>query len=223
MDLWPPSLEPMAQGLPGSSGVEVDTVVAAFAKGGADGVDGRQVEHVEAHGGDVGQEGFDVGEGAVTSGVGGGGSREELVPGGVAGSFAVDPEMQLLLVTGGEGEIGILGGEGDDFVAQRELVGCGVVRRPGGLDWPRLRRGGCCRRPWRVARPGSAAARRNGEARGMSCDSLEALGLSGDWLRGEALSQIGAPGVEVIDPSLDGVEPVAEFVHGEGGGPAGRW
>ena len=32
-------------------------------------------------------------------------------------------------------------------------------------------------------------------------------------------SQIGAPGVEVIDPGLDGVEPVAEFVHGEGGGP----
>ena len=44
----------------------------------------------------VGQERFDVGEGAVTGGVGRRGAREELVPGGVAGSFAVDPEVELL-------------------------------------------------------------------------------------------------------------------------------
>ncbi len=56
-------------------------------------MDRRQIEHVEAHGGDAGQERFDVGEGSVTSGVGRGGSGEEFVAGGVAGSFAVDPEM----------------------------------------------------------------------------------------------------------------------------------
>ena len=40
----------------------------------ADGVDGRQVEDVEAHGGDVGSRSFDVGEGAVAGGVGRGGA-----------------------------------------------------------------------------------------------------------------------------------------------------
>src|SRR5258707_12273583 len=78
-------------------------VVATFAKGVADGVNWWEVEHVEAHGGDGWHECFDVGEGAVTSWVWGGGSGEKLVPGGVAGSFAVDPEMQLLLVPRGVG------------------------------------------------------------------------------------------------------------------------
>ena len=36
---------------------------------------------------------------------------------------------------------------------------------------------------------------------------------------GDSLSQIGGPCVEVIDPGLDGVEPVAELVDGEGGSP----
>ena len=45
-------------------------VVGALAEGGADGMDGRQVEDVEAHGGDLGQKEFDVGEGAVAVGVG---------------------------------------------------------------------------------------------------------------------------------------------------------
>src|ERR1700733_1508182 len=44
-------------------------------------------------------------------------------------------------------------------------------------------------------------------------------------LGGDPLSQVGAPGAEVIDPCLDGVEPVAELVHGEGGRPkvVGEW
>src|SRR3981081_4527336 len=70
---------------PGAAGIVWrggHAVVAAFAKGVADGVYRRQVEYVEAHGGDAGQECFDVGEGSVTGGVGRGGSGEELVPGG---------------------------------------------------------------------------------------------------------------------------------------------
>ena len=73
----------------------VTVLLRPFAEGGADGVDGRQVEHVEAHGGDLGQERFDVGEGAVPAGIGRGGAGKELVPGGVAGALAVDPERQL--------------------------------------------------------------------------------------------------------------------------------
>ena len=46
-------------------GVGGGGIVAAFAEGHADGVDGRQVEDVEAHGGDFGEKKLDVGEGAV--------------------------------------------------------------------------------------------------------------------------------------------------------------
>src|SRR5258705_13662835 len=67
-------------------------VVAALANGGADGVEWREVEHVEAHGGDAGQERFDVGEGSVAVWVGGGGSGEELVPGGGAGGRPGRPQ-----------------------------------------------------------------------------------------------------------------------------------
>ncbi len=33
------------------------------------------------------------------------------------------------------------------------------------------------------------------------------------------LPQIGRPGVEVIDPAFQGIEPISEFVHGEACGP----
>ena len=38
-------------------------------------------------------------------------------------------------------------------------------------------------------------------------------------LGGEALFEVGAPGVEVVDPGLDGEDPGAEAVDGEAGGP----
>ena len=63
--LWPPAAPPMAHGLPTSSGPAVERVVRALAMGGADGVDRRQVEDVEAEIGDVGQPLGGVGEGAV--------------------------------------------------------------------------------------------------------------------------------------------------------------
>ena len=58
----PPKGEPMAQGTPGSSGVGSELVVGAFAEGGPDRMDRRQVEHVEAHVGDIGQLLGDVGK-----------------------------------------------------------------------------------------------------------------------------------------------------------------
>ncbi len=120
-------------------------VVAAFAEGVADGVDGRHVEDVEAHGGDGGQEGLDVGEGALAGGIWRCGTGEELVPGGVAGTLAVDPEGKLLWVAGGEGQVRMLGGDVDGLGGQGEAldggVGCGeVVEVCGGLS--ELMRGG---------------------------------------------------------------------------------
>ena len=61
----PPSAAPMAHGLPTSSALRVERVVAALAARAADRVDGREVEHVEAHALHVGQPGLAVGEGAV--------------------------------------------------------------------------------------------------------------------------------------------------------------
>ena len=46
---------PMAQGLPGSSGPGVSVLFGPLRKAAADRVDRREVEHVEAHRGDVGE------------------------------------------------------------------------------------------------------------------------------------------------------------------------
>ncbi len=104
-----------------------DVVVGAFAEGVADGVDGRQVEDVEAHGGDLGQQGFDIAQGAVAAGVGRGGARKELVPGGEAGAFAVDPDAEVFVVAGGELQVRVARRDLADLVGDGELVDLGVL------------------------------------------------------------------------------------------------
>jgi hypothetical protein len=94
MAVWPPSALPIAR----CGGA----VVAPFAEGVADGVDGRHVEDVEAHRCDLGDAGGYVAEGAVLA-VGAGGAGEELIPAGEAGALAVDPEWELVGVFGGQG------------------------------------------------------------------------------------------------------------------------
>ena len=44
----------------------------------------------------------------------------------LSGSFPVNPEVQLLAVACGKGEIGILRSESDDLLGQREFVGIGA-------------------------------------------------------------------------------------------------
>ncbi len=90
-------------------------VVAALAIGVADGVDGGHVEDVETHGGDLWDARGDVAESAVLVGRETCGAGEEFVPGGEAGSLAVDPERKFAGVFRGETEVGIFGDEGDDF------------------------------------------------------------------------------------------------------------
>jgi len=99
-----------------------DGVVGAFAVGDADGVDGRHVDDVEAHGGDFRQAEGDVFEGAVLAGNCGGGAGKELVPTGEAGAFAIDPEWELDGVFGGEGEVGVLGDECDEGVGDGGFI-----------------------------------------------------------------------------------------------------
>ncbi|MNY21662.1 hypothetical protein D3C86_1552240 [compost metagenome] len=61
-------------------GFGAQAVVAALAVALADGMDGRQVEHVEPHVAHVRQPGDDIVEGAVPAGLRGLGPREQFVP-----------------------------------------------------------------------------------------------------------------------------------------------
>ena len=60
--VWPPSLEPMAHGLPGSPRPACVDVVRALAERRADGMDGRQVHHVEAGSARSSSRAADVGQ-----------------------------------------------------------------------------------------------------------------------------------------------------------------
>ena len=72
----------------------VGHVVRALAERAADGMDRRQVQHVEAHAGDVRQAGDHVAQRAVATRIGRGGAREQLVPGREPGPLAVHHDAQ---------------------------------------------------------------------------------------------------------------------------------
>lgn len=104
------------------SGRGLDRVVGTFAKGVSDGMNGRHVEHVKAHGGDSGHARFDVVEGAVLAGYGGGRAGEKFIPAGEAGAVAVDPERELDVVTCSEFEVRIFCVEEDEFGSDGVVV-----------------------------------------------------------------------------------------------------
>ena len=131
MASWPPSLLPIAQGEPTSSGVGREGVVGPLAVDLADRVDRRHVDHVEAHRPDRGQPlggrpqvaaddlpGLLVDVGAL-------GAREELIPAGEQRPLAVGEEV-----------VGPLGGEQvPQRVGGEDLLQClGLGRRQSGLD-----------------------------------------------------------------------------------------
>ena len=122
---WPPSLEPIAHGEPGSSGPGVEGVVGALAVDLADRVDRRQVDDVEAHRGD-GVEPLGGGlEGAAGDLAGLGvlrralGAREELVP-------AAEERLGAV----GVRRVGALDGEqlADRVARERPRSSCGVLQ-----------------------------------------------------------------------------------------------
>src|SRR4029453_1049566 len=94
---WPPASEPIAHGLPGSSGPG-SRVFFGPLRGGwpFGGGGGGEADHVEAQGGD-GREPL----GRLLEGAAGGGRRalgagEELVPGAVQGPGTGDPDLEAL-------------------------------------------------------------------------------------------------------------------------------
>ncbi len=191
-------------------------VVFALAVGGANGVDGGHIEDVEAHGGDSGEAGSYVVEGAVCAGlfsVGcrrAGGAGEEFVPGGEAGAFAVGPDGELGEVFGGEGEVGVLRHEGHEgggdgvFVEGEVLVGERAKFDGGGGELPG------------VGGPGADGG--DFQVVGANAEG-EGYVLGAGFLSGKTLHEVGGPGVEVVDPGFDGEEVMTDLVEGEGGGP----
>ena len=77
-------------------------VILALAVGAADGVDGRQIENIEAHPGDVRQPRLTVFEGAVLSGNGGAGAGKHFIPGAVTRLHRVHHHGQVLVIEGDE-------------------------------------------------------------------------------------------------------------------------
>ena len=177
-------------------------VVRALAERGADRVDRRQVEDVEAELGDVVEPLLDVLEGAVGA-LGAGRAREQLVPGREARPDAVDPQRELL---GGrlEAAVGVPAHQ-----RGQPLVPGGVERRDRVVVDP--------------GRPGleRAGVRAAGLA-GSGVDDLGAdLGVHRQVLPGVgALHEVPAPGAEAVDPARHGEAVGADALDREAAAPA---
>ena len=173
----------------------------------ADGVDGREVEDVETHSGDVGQPVLDIAKGAVLALLAGR-ARKHLVPGAVSGAHRLDQHLGLASVGDRRRAVGVPLHQLGQVGSQR----CGR----GSLALAQLAR--VCEQLRRV---GLRRPRRGGldNPRGH-------LQLWGDVLAGlDALGELAAPGLEAVDPGLEGEPVAAEFGDGELGPPAvvGQW
>src|SRR5262245_56587412 len=78
-------------------------VVSSFAIGDADGMDGGQVDDIEAHGSDVGQARLAIFEAAMLPWGGCAGTWKHLVPGAEACFGAIDYHCELWAVGGSQG------------------------------------------------------------------------------------------------------------------------
>ena len=152
-------------------------------------MNGGQIDHIEAHFGDVGQELFAIGEGAVDAGLGGGRTREEFIPGAEARANRIDNNGELAIGFGGEALVG---------VAESDLVEGGI----GGMDAQRLgfltgaQNGGTLLEPQGIRAGGTGGSLRDEIGADEIVDRRIGFGM-------DALQQIATPGLKMIDPALD--------------------
>ena len=185
---------------PGTSGIVrrgAGAVVGALALDFADRMDRRQIEDIEAHRGDIGEESLDVRQRAVLAGPSGGGARKHLVPGREARALAVDLDGERRVVTLDELRVG---------AAPRELAQRLALRQQGPLLAGAHRIGerlGPLPQPARL-RVGQPARVRQGQRRALSQVDVDVLP------RLVFLRKSPSPALEVIDPCLDGEEISAE-------------
>ena len=183
-------------------------VVRALAVRAADGVDGRQVEDVEAHAGDVWQQTFDVFECSLPAGLWRCAVRapaacrawEQLVPGAEPRLHRLDQHLELAAVWR---HVPLR-------VAAHELDG---LRVHVGLTFAkRLREGSQARGVLRGAVGAKCALRAPGALRGCLDQTRPDLQLDLHVLaRLEPLDKLPAPAREVVDPALDGVDVAAQL------------
>ena len=101
-------------------------VVLALALLAADRMDRREVQHVEAHGGDRGEQPLDISEGTVHARRRRSRARKELVPGAEAGAVAIGHQREIDAELRLEAAIGIALGDDGQAVVERERfqLGC---------------------------------------------------------------------------------------------------
>jgi len=168
----------------------------------ADGVDRRQVEDVEAHARDVGEPLLEVAEGAVAAGPTGR-ARKHLVPGPAAGALGLDDDLELAAQRGPFAAVGVALHQGLEPLF-------GSHRHRSAVLAQRLRE----RAQPRAARTTNPTGRR-----------LHHLGSDLDLelhvlVRLDPLCQLTAPGLEGVDPALEGELVPAELRDRELGPPA---
>jgi hypothetical protein len=182
-------------------------IVAALAVGDPDGVDGRKVEHIEAHAGDIWQPGLAVGKCGVGSRRRAAGAREHLVPGTEPGLHRIDHHLQRLRVSG---HLRTLRQAALHAGKQR-----GVERQPGFVFRALIG----TQRGRAVGEPGSMRVVA-GPGQGLLDERCTGEQIHGNILAGsKAFGQIATPAFKPVQPGADGVDIPAEFGDLEGGFP----
>ncbi len=121
-------------------GLGDEGVVAALSLDAADRMDGREVQHVEAEPGHVGQARLDVAEGAVHASLRRGRARKQLVPGAEARALGIDHERQLAVELRLQAAVGVARDDARGRLVERVgLQRCDVgLHVAGRLDQARL-------------------------------------------------------------------------------------
>ena len=191
---------------PGASwivGLGPDGVVLALAVRRSDRVDGREVDHVEVHAGDILQPLLGFGEGPVAAGLRRAGPGEHLVPRAEPRLLPIDHHDELLAVAGRQAPVRIPVHQGQERRVERRLDG--LVRTA--LD--PLDPG--------PERPGVLAG---GATGGPGDHLLAGRQLDRHLLTGAGLLlQVPAPSPESIHPGPKGVPVPAQLGYGEGRTP----
>jgi hypothetical protein len=186
-----------------------DFVVLPFAEGDADGMDRRQVQHVEAHPRDARELRLDVPERAVTSLVRRRRPREQLVPRAVRRARRIDLDAQLAVIRRHEPALGVAPHQLEQVFAAKvlDLLLERIValdRVDEGLQLALVARAGPLRRRAKVLEPDPQLDAQFFFARAAV----------------DALLHVAVPRQEVVDPRVDGEAVEAEAVDNEVGGPA---
>ena len=196
---------PDGPGTPGVVRPRGGLVVRSLPVGAADRMDGRQIDHIEAHLGGVGEALLGIAEAAVSARLGRAGAREELVPRSRAGPLRLHPDLQRRRVVRGAAAVRIRCDAVAELLRERQghaRCGGGVFREKTGL----LLQPGSVRR----GSPPSCLAYQLGSLQELAPHLVPRLVLLGQPL---------PPGTESVHPGLDGVLAATEPLHRELGLP----